>query len=106
MKVLVNSKRMALLPQIHLPGQISLQLKSPEPAFLVQRCPFEASVLSLASAVTDMHKLQQGSGASRDTAHIAPPVMLGFSAGSKLSDLTRSKCRTPWHGFRHISHFP
>lgn len=32
--------------------------------------------------------------------------MLGFSAGPKVSDLTRSKCGTPWHGFRHTSLFP
>ena len=38
--------------------------------------------------------------------HIAPPVILGFSAAPNLSDLTRSKHGTPWHGFRHISLFP
>lgn len=45
----------------------------------------------------------RGKCASRGTAHIAPPVTLGFSAGPKFSDLVRSKCRTCWCRFRHTS---
>ena len=50
--------------------------------------------------------IDRGTQALGVTVHIAPPVMLGFSTHPNLSNLTRSKCGTPWHGFRNILLFP